>query len=144
MANVLIVVYLLIVLALIAVILLQRSEGGALGMNSGGGGISPARTTANLLTRTTAILAALFFITAIGLTVVNELDNGTQSVLDSAIQGGSGDAAPTSVLDALNSLQGDDTTEDAAPVDPDAPNLAVPGAEAPAQDAPADGTESGR
>jgi len=143
MANVLIVVYLLIVLALIAVILLQRSEGGALGMNSGGGGVSPARTTANLLTRTTAILAALFFVTAIGLTIVNELDRGSQSVLDSAIQGGSTNAAPTSVLDALNNLQGDDAAApapEAAPVDPDAPNLAVPVTEAPADAAPASGT----
>ena len=70
MANVLIVAYLLIVLALIAVILLQRSEGGALGIGGGGGGFMTARGSANLLTRTTAILATLFFATAIGLTIL--------------------------------------------------------------------------
>lgn len=107
MANVLLVAYLLIVLALIVVILLQRSEGGALGIGGGGGGgLMTARGSANLLTRTTAILATLFFASAIGLTIMSELDRTTTSILDSAIQGQEGDA-PTTVLDALNALQGD-------------------------------------
>ena len=71
MENVLLVAYLLIVLALIAVILLQRSEGGGLGMGGNAGGLMTVRGSANLLTRTTAILAALFFATAIGLTVLS-------------------------------------------------------------------------
>jgi preprotein translocase subunit SecG len=105
MANVLIVAYLLIVLALIAVILLQRSEGGALGIGGGGGGgLMTARGSANLLTRTTAILAILFFATAIGLTILSELDRGTSSILEGARTTEDG-AAPTSVLDALNALQ---------------------------------------
>ena len=105
MANVLIVAYLLIVLALIAVILLQRSEGGALGIGGGsGGGFMTARGSANLLTGTTAILATLFFATAIGLTILNEVDRGTSGILERAAQTPEG-AAPTSVLDALNSLQ---------------------------------------
>ena len=63
--NVLIVVYLLIVLAMIGVILLQRSEGGGLGMgSSNSNGLISVRGSANLLTRTTAILAALFFVGA--------------------------------------------------------------------------------
>ena len=124
MANVLIVVYLLIVLALIAVILLQRSEGGALGIGGGNGGLAAARTSANLLTRTTAILAALFFATAIGLTIINDIDRGSQSILDSAAGGGEEGAG--SVLDALNSLQGEDSGLAVPAVDEDAPNLAVP------------------
>ncbi|KKC39249.1 hypothetical protein WH87_03195 [Devosia epidermidihirudinis] len=104
MANVLIVAYLLIVLALIAVILLQRSEGGALGIGGSGGGFMTARGSANLLTRTTAILATLFFATAIGLTILSEFDRGSSSILEQAAQTQDG-AAPTSVLDALNSLQ---------------------------------------
>jgi preprotein translocase subunit SecG len=106
MANVLIVAYLLIVLALIAVILLQRSEGGALGIGGGGGGFMTARGSANLLTRTTAILATLFFLTAIGLTVLSEFDRGSSSILQGATSTEDG-AAPTSVLDALNALQSD-------------------------------------
>ena len=105
MANVLIVAYLLIVLALIAVILLQRSEGGALGIGGGGGGgFMTARGSANLLTRTTAILATLFFATAIGLTILSELDRGTSGILEGATTTQDG-TAPTNVLDALNALQ---------------------------------------
>lgn len=104
MANVLIVAYLLIVLALIAVILLQRSEGGGLGMgSSNANGLISVRGSANLLTRTTAILAALFFASAIGLTILSSVDRGTSSILDRASQGD--DAAPTTVLDALEQLQ---------------------------------------
>jgi preprotein translocase subunit SecG len=146
MENVLLVAYLLIVLALIAVILLQRSEGGGLGMGGGGGGFMTARGSANLLTRTTAILATLFFVTAIGLTILSQVNRGSTSILDRAADGvEDGAVAPTNVLDALNQLQGD-TPADAttAPVDADAPDLALPvtpGAagtvEAPATDAPA-------
>ena len=88
MQNVLLVAYLLIVLALIAVILLQRSEGGGLGMGGNAGGLMTVRGSANLLTRTTAILAALFFATAIGLTILSELDRGTDKILDQAVTNG--------------------------------------------------------
>lgn len=140
MANVLIVAYLLIVLALIAVILLQRSEGGALGIGGGGGGLVSARGSANLLSRTTAILAALFMATAIGLTIISDLDRSTDSILDNAAAGG-GEAG--SVLDALNALQGEDdfnlpdaageapaedTPAETAPAT-DAPDLALPGSD---------------
>ena len=128
MENVLLVAYLLIVLALIAVILLQRSEGGGLGMGSGNGGFMTARGSANLLTRTTAILATLFFITAIGLTVISQLNRGSSSILDQAGTATEDGTAPTNVLDALNQLQGDTTATDAAPVNPDAPDLALPAA----------------
>lgn len=126
MANVLIVIYLLIVLAMIGVILMQRSEGGALGIGGGGNGNFQVRSQGDLLSRTTAILAALFFATAIGLTVINEIDRTTSTILDSAAQGEEGEA-PTSVLDALNNLQGATAPEEtpAAPAE-DAPDLAVP------------------
>ena len=142
MANVLIVAYLLIVLALIAVILLQRSEGGALGIGGGsGGGFMTARGSANLLTRTTAILATLFFATAIGLTILNEVDRGSSGILERAVQTPDG-TAPTSVLDALNSLQSStpsDLPVPAAPAnDPVAPAGSDPVTEptAPAPAAP--------
>jgi preprotein translocase subunit SecG len=121
MANVLLVAYLLIVLALIVVILLQRSEGGALGIGGGGGGgLMTARGSANLLTRTTAILATLFFALAIGLTILNELDRSTSGILDNATTGVEGEQ-PTTVLDALNALQGDDTSDLPLPTDAAAP-----------------------
>jgi preprotein translocase subunit SecG len=153
MANVLIVAYLLIVLALIAVILLQRSEGGALGIGGGGGGLMTARGSANLLTRTTAILATLFFATAIGLTILSELDRGTSSILEGASTTEDG-TTPTNVLDALNALQPEAptsdlpvpvtetapaTTTEAAPA-ADAAPAATPGTTttAPVPDAPAE------
>lgn len=156
MANVLIVAYLLIVLALIAVILLQRSEGGGLGMGTSSNGLMSVRGSANLLTRTTAVLAALFFATAIALTVISSVESGgTSGILDRATEGGS---APTTVLDALQQLQqqqqgsdlpvpADNTTTPApaAPADGAAvpaapasdPGLAVPQETAPATEQPA-------
>lgn len=142
MANVLIVAYLLIVVALIGVILLQRSEGGGLGMSSNSNGLMSVRGSANLLTRTTAILAALFFATAIGLTVLSELDNRTSGILAGAADDANSTLGqPTSVLDALNALEGDDLP---TTVGDDALNVpSVPGSDAsPATDTPAAPTTS--
>jgi preprotein translocase subunit SecG len=61
MRTVLLVVYLMIVMGLIGVVLLQRSEGGGLGVGQSGGFLT-SRGTANVLTRTTAVLAAAFFL----------------------------------------------------------------------------------
>ena len=69
MQSVLIVVHLMIVIVLVVVVLLQRSEGGALGVG-GGGGFMTGRGQASALTRATAILAALFFATSMGLTIL--------------------------------------------------------------------------
>lgn len=142
MANVLIVAHLLIVVALIGVILLQRSEGGGLGMGSSSNGLMSVRGSANLLTRTTAILAALFFATSVGLTIISEFDNRTSGILAGAADSADSTLGePTSVLDALNALE--PTTDDALSVpaapetaaDDDAdPALTVP---APAAEAPA-------
>ncbi|MBN9497620.1 MAG: preprotein translocase subunit SecG [Alphaproteobacteria bacterium] len=74
MELVLTVVHLLIALALVGVVLVQRSEGGGLGLGGGGsggmGGFMTARGTANLLTRTTAILAAAFMVTSLTLAIL--------------------------------------------------------------------------
>jgi preprotein translocase subunit SecG len=71
MQTVLLVVHLFIALALIGVVLMQRSEGGALGIGSGGAGsLFSTRGVGNALTRATAILAVVFFITSIALTLI--------------------------------------------------------------------------
>ena len=122
MANVLIVAYLLIVLAMIAVILLQRSEGGALGMGGGtGGGLVSARGSANLLSRTTAILAALFMATAITLSIVASIDDDANSILDNAA---TIPAEEGPVMDQLDSLQPADNSL-AVPVTDPAPGADV-------------------
>lgn len=82
MATLLLVVHLMIASALCGVVLLQRSEGGALGIGGGGGGFMSGRGTANLLTRATAVLAGLFFLTSIGLTVLALHGSGAISPLD--------------------------------------------------------------
>ncbi|MEZ5899478.1 MAG: preprotein translocase subunit SecG [Hyphomicrobiaceae bacterium] len=71
MATVLLVIHLMVAAALVGVVLLQKSEGGALGIGGGGGGgFLTGRGTANLLTRTTAMLAAAFFATSISLSLL--------------------------------------------------------------------------
>ncbi|WP_319531729.1 preprotein translocase subunit SecG [uncultured Cohaesibacter sp.] len=84
MESVVIVIHLLIVAALVVVVLLQRSEGGALGIGGGGGGggFLTGRSAANLLTRTTAILAAGFFITSMGLSILAGMKSKPSDVLD--------------------------------------------------------------
>jgi preprotein translocase subunit SecG len=79
MQTVLIVIHLLIVVALIAVVLVQKSEGGALGMGGGAGGFFTGRGQANALTRATAILATLFFMTSLGLTLLSSLSHSKKS-----------------------------------------------------------------
>jgi len=75
MTTVLLVIHLLIAIALVITVLLQPSEGGGLGIGGGGGGgggfggFLSGRGTANLLTRTTAVLAATFMATSIALTI---------------------------------------------------------------------------
>lgn len=83
MMTVLLVVHLMIALALVGVILLQRSEGGALGIGGGtGGGLMTGRAAGNLLTRTTAILAAGFFITSLVLALMANHRDKPRSILD--------------------------------------------------------------
>jgi len=63
MLTVLIVIHLMLVVALIGVVLLQKSEGG--GLISSTSGFLSSRGTANVLSRTTALLAAGFFVTSL-------------------------------------------------------------------------------
>ena len=84
MQAVLIVVQLIVSIALVIVVLLQKSEGGALGIGGGGGGgLFSARGAADTLTRTTAILAVLFFLTSMGLTLLALHTKPKASILDS-------------------------------------------------------------
>src|ERR1700760_694743 len=69
---------------LIGVVLLQRSEGGGLGMGSGGGmgSFMSVRGTANFLTRMTAILAALFMVTCLVLALLAKPTVAPKSIFD--------------------------------------------------------------
>jgi len=82
MLTVIIVVHLMIVLAMIGSVLLQKSEGGGLGIGSTGGFLS-SRGTANVLTRTTAILAGAFFATSLLLSILAGFNRNPTSILRS-------------------------------------------------------------
>src|ERR1700704_4340506 len=81
MQTVIIVIHLMVVSAMIGLVLLQKSEGGGLGMGGGGGGFMTSRGTSNVLTRTTAILAGLFFVTSLVLSVIAGMDRAPRSIL---------------------------------------------------------------
>jgi len=86
MQTMLLVAELVIAIALIGFVLLQRSEGGALGMGGGSsmGGLFTARGAADTLTRTTSVLAFLFFLTCIVLNILALHGRDQTSILDSA------------------------------------------------------------
>lgn len=82
MSTVLLVVHLMIAAALVGIVLVQKSEGGALGIGGGGGGMFAGRGKANLMTRATAALGAAFFATSLSLTVLSQRSSTPASVLD--------------------------------------------------------------
>ena len=79
MTTVVLVIHLILAIALVGIVLLQRSEGGVFGMGGGGGmsGFLTGRGTANLLTRTTAGLAAAFMATSILLSILSGGSDGS-------------------------------------------------------------------
>jgi preprotein translocase subunit SecG len=84
MQHVIIVIHLMLVLSMIGVVLLQRSEGGGLGIGGGGGGFMSSRGTTNMLTRATAVLAGLFFVTSLTLSMLAGVSRKPTTI----IQGG--------------------------------------------------------
>ncbi len=71
--NVLIVLHVLVALAIIGLVLLQHGKGADMGSGFGGGAsgsLFGATGSANFLSRTTAVLAALFFILSLALAYV--------------------------------------------------------------------------
>ena len=109
MQTVIIVIHLMIVSAMIGLVLLQKSEGGGLGMGGGGGGFLTSRGSSNVLTRTTAILAGLFFATSLILSIIAGLDRKPRSILQDPSApattqeqpGGTAPGAPGGLLDRL-------------------------------------------
>ena len=127
MTAVILTFHVLIVLGLIVMVLLQRSDGGALGIGGGGGGggFMSGRGAANALTRTTSILAAIFFSTSLGLAILA----GSGETEETVIEELTGEAAPDpdagpvglTTEDLLNTL-GDDNADESAD---NAPGLSI-------------------
>ena len=84
MEHVLLVIQVLLSLGLVGIILLQRSETDGFGLGSGSGGnLLSGRGTANLLTRTTAILATLFILNSLALSII--ASRGHSSIVDEIV-----------------------------------------------------------
>jgi preprotein translocase subunit SecG len=121
MQTVLLVIHVILAAVLIGVILIQRSEGGGLGMGRSDAGLMTARGQANLLTRSTAVLAVLFFLTSITLAILASHGRAPKSLFD----GNSPAAAPSA------------PTAPAAPGAPPAPAAGTPAPAGPSTPAPA-------
>jgi preprotein translocase subunit SecG len=126
MQTVIIVIHLMVVLVMIGAVLLQKSEGGGLGMG-GGAGFMSSRGTANLLTRTTAVLAAGFFVTSLLMSWLASLDRkpssiiGNQPASQSQPVGATTPVAPPTSGGLLDTLKKTDEQQNQAPTAPAAP-----------------------
>jgi preprotein translocase subunit SecG len=127
METILIVIHLMIVIALVGVVLLQRSEGGGLGIG-GGSGFMTARGASNALTRTTAILAAAFFVTSLGLSILARYGERPIDILDRPPAQGEQEGGGAGVLDQLGGSDaaqppsGGGAASDSAPAQPGVPS----------------------
>jgi preprotein translocase subunit SecG len=128
MQTVAIVIHLMIVATLIATVLLQKSEGGGLGVG-GGAGFMSSRGTANLLTRTTAVLAFGFFLTSMFLSWYASYDRKPSSIIGNAPASQSQPAGPATpispptgggLLDSLKKVD-EQQKNQTAPTGPQAP-----------------------
>lgn len=88
MFNVLLVIHVILTAAMIGIILVQRSASDGLGGigGGGGGGFMTSRAQANLLTRTTAILATLFFLNSLALSWITHHNIATSSIADKIVE----------------------------------------------------------
>ena len=82
MENFILVLNIILAIILVIIILLQKSEGGALGIGASQESFISSRSAGNLLTKATAIIATLFIITSISLTIMAQKEISTSSVLE--------------------------------------------------------------
>ena len=82
MENLILIINIILAILLVSVILLQKSEGGALGLGSSQESFISSRSAGNILTKLTAIIAALFIITSISLTILKQEKVSTSSVIE--------------------------------------------------------------
>ena len=83
MENILFVLNLVLALFLVLLILVQKSEGGALGIGVSQDNFMFSRTAGNFMTKATAVVATLFIICSLALTIISRGElTPTSSVLD--------------------------------------------------------------
>ncbi len=93
MQTVIILIHLMVVLTMIGLVLLQRSEGGGLGMGSGGGFMT-TRGTRNILSTATGALAGVFFLTSLVLSILAGIDRKPRSIIEGVPTNQTSPAAP--------------------------------------------------
>jgi len=82
MENIILVLNIILAVLLVAIILLQKSEGGALGIGVSQDSFISSRSAGGFLTKTTAVIATLFIITSISLTIMSKKEFSSSSVLE--------------------------------------------------------------
>ena len=82
MENIILVLNIILAILLVVIILLQRSEGGALGSGVSQDSFISSRSAGSILTKATAIIATLFIITSISLTIISKEEFSSSSVLE--------------------------------------------------------------
>ena len=82
MENFILILDIILAFLLIGSVLLQKSEGGALGLGVSQDTFMMSRSAGNLLTKATAIIATLFIITSISLTIISKEKFSSTSVLE--------------------------------------------------------------
>ena len=83
MENILLVVNLVIAVILVLLILVQKSEGGALGIGVSQDNFMLSRSASNFMSKATAVVATLFIICSLALTIISRGElTPTSSVLD--------------------------------------------------------------
>ena len=82
MENIILVLNIILAILLVVIILLQKSEGGALGLGVSQDSFISSRSAGSFLTKTTAIIATLFIITSISLTIISKEEYSSSSVLE--------------------------------------------------------------
>lgn len=82
METLILIVHIILAILLIGSVLLQKSDGGALGIGGNSDNLMSSRSAGNFLTKFTAVLAFLFIITSISLTLINKKDTSQKSIID--------------------------------------------------------------
>ena len=82
MESFILVFNIILAVVLVIIILLQKSEGGALGIGASQESFISSRSAGNFLTKATALIATLFIVTSIALTIMSQRDISTTSVIE--------------------------------------------------------------
>ena len=82
MENIILILNIILAILLVVIILLQKSEGGALGLGASQDSFISSRSAGSFLTKATAIIATLFIITSISLTIISKEEFTSSSVLE--------------------------------------------------------------